>query len=199
MLKKLIKFVLFLMILIGLTNAQSFKLGEVRGLFMDLGVAPKIPLGEFAETHNLGVGVSVTFSYTDNFKLPIFFYTKFEYNHFPGNQNYYKGSAHSGISSNMLSVNPGIRFYLKPLLENVVILMPVIEAGGTFIYTTTANQFKIDSGKANFTDESTKYGLHIGAGVSMFLLDVMGYYTFLNDNQYMSFDLKIRIPIYLTM
>ena len=37
---------------------------------------------------------------------------------------------------------------------------------------------KIDSDKQNFTEENFKSGFHVGAGFSMFLLDVILYYNF---------------------
>lgn len=196
---KVIKICFFLLFMVITSNAQSLRPGDASGLFLDLGIAPKIPLDKFGDSHSIGVGFSLNFAYTDNNQLPIFYYTKIEYNHFPGNQNFYKGGDHSAISTNMLAISPGIRYYFSPFIENVVILMPVIEAGATYAYSTTYNEYKVDTGKKGHTEEYSKYGFHVGAGVSMFLLDVMGYYTYLNKEQFLSFDLKLRIPVYLKM
>lgn len=182
---------------VSIISAQFPKFGEARGLFMSFGVGPRIPVGDFSENQNIGVGFNLTFSYTDNNYLPVFLYVSSEFQHFPGRQDFYKKSDYSSFSSNSLSISPGIRFYLPPLIENVVLLMPVVEGGLTFALFEKYHQFKIDRNKRNFVEEVTKTGFHGGIGVSMFLMDVMMYYHYLHNNQYVSFDLKIRIPIYV--
>lgn len=196
--KKIILFGLIILFTISY-KAQTLQFGQAKGLFMGLSVGPRFPVGEFADAHTIGVGTELSFSYSDNVFLPVFFYTRVEYNHFPGNQMFYKSNEHNAISSNMISVNPGVRMYLPPILENIVILMPIVEIGASYAYLTTNHQFKESSAKRNYTDEYSRFGVHVGAGVSMFLLDAVTYYTYLNDNQFVSFNLKIRIPIYLKM
>ncbi|MFA8342697.1 MAG: hypothetical protein ACEPO8_06940 [Rhodothermaceae bacterium] len=198
--KKLI-IVLLLLFVIGFpeTKAQSFEFGQSKGLFMGLGTGVRIPLGDFSRRHNLGIGFDVTFSYTDNNYIPGFIYTKFGYQHFPGYSGFYKKSDYTSITSDVFVINSGIRIFLPPILENVVLIMPVIEAGGTYSFYTTFHSFKAGTGKSNFTEEKSKLGFHVGGGVSIFLLDVMASYTYLNNAQYMSLDMRLRIPIYLKM
>lgn len=181
------------------TNAQPFEFGQAKGFFMGLGTGARVPLGDFSKKHNLGIGFDVTFSYTDNNYIPGFLYTKLGYQHFPGNSSHYKRSDYTSITSDVFVINSGIRIYLPPVLENVVLIMPIIEAGGTYAFYKTFHSFKTDSGKSNFTEEDSKLGFHLGGGVSIFLLDVMAYYTYLHNAQYMSFDMRLRIPIYLEM
>lgn len=179
----------------SISFAQGLKFGEVKGLFMSIGVGPRIPLGDFANTHNFGPGVDVSLSYTDNYVAPLFFYSEIGYQHYPGSQDYYKDSDHSSISSNVLVLNLGARYYYTPLVENIVLLMPVIEGGLSFSYSETSHLFKLDSGKNYFIEDNFKVGFHAGIGVSMFLLDVMSRYHYFSNMQYVSFDLRVRIPV----
>ena len=50
---------IFLVILLfnSFIIAQGFQLGEARGLFISVGVGPKIPIGDFSSTNSLGVGL----------------------------------------------------------------------------------------------------------------------------------------------
>ncbi len=191
------KYIISIFLLAFTLSAQFPKFGEARGLFMSFGVGPRIPVGDFADNQNIGIGFNLTLSYTDNNYLPIFLYASAEYQHFPGRQDFYKKSDYSSFSSNVLSISPGIRFFLPPLVENIVLLMPIVETGFTFALFEKYHQFKIDRNKKNFVEEVSKAGFHAGVGVSMFLMDVMAYYNYLHNNQYISFDLKIRIPIYI--
>ncbi|MDA3860641.1 MAG: hypothetical protein PF445_05395, partial [Melioribacteraceae bacterium] len=68
--KKLIVFILFLNSILA---AQGFELGEARGIFVSVGVGPKLPIGEFSATNDLGIGFDFTATYTDNQFLPLFF------------------------------------------------------------------------------------------------------------------------------
>ena len=101
-------FLLLILIQIPLA-AQGIRFGEAKGLFMSVGVGPKIPIGKFADRYNLGVGFDVTFSYTDNELLPVFFYSSLGFQHFPGRQNFYKKSDYSSISNNVIVYNAGAR------------------------------------------------------------------------------------------
>ena len=191
-------FLLLILIQIPLA-AQGIRFGEAKGLFMSVGVGPKIPIGKFADRYNLGVGFDVTFSYTDNELLPVFFYSSLGFQHFPGRQNFYKKSDYSSISNNVIVYNAGARYYFSPLIENIVLLMPVIEGGFSFSYFETSHQFKLDRGKDDYVEQVGKIGFHIGAGVSMFMLDAVTRYNYLPDKQYISFDLRVRIPIFVTI
>jgi hypothetical protein len=193
------KKILFLFFLITILCAQPFKLGQAKGLFMGVGIGQAIPIGDFSTTHNIGICGQISFSYTDNLLLPVFYYLEIGFQHNPGGQNFYQKSDYAAISTNLISFCPGARFYFSPIFENVVILMPVIEAGFTYGYVETLNQFKSGSGKSNYTKEVSKYCFHIGGGIYMFLLDVMLNYAYLKNYQSISFVMKIRIPIFMKM
>lgn len=197
MLSRKILFIILTLLVSSSIHSQMFSPGQAQGLFMSVGVGPKIPIGAFSDSHNIGVGADITFSYTDNNLAPLFFYGKVGFQHFPGRQNYYKASDHSAISTNVITVYPGIRIFLPPIIDQQFLLMPVVEAGASWAWFQTYHQYKLDSGLPNYTDDDTKWGFHIGAGFSMFLLDAMTYYNYFQDHQYLSFDLRIRIPIFV--
>lgn len=182
-------------------NAQNsqFKMGQAKGLFLGVGIGPRIPVGEFDERQTLGVGFKVRFSYSDNILMPFFLYANVGYQHFPGDQDFYKKSDYSSFSSDVITASTGVRFYFPPVLENFAILMPVIDAGISLSYYEMLHQFKVDSNKGNFTQDNTKFGFQVGGGISMFLLDVMAHYNYYHDNQFVSVNLVINIPIYIKM
>ncbi|MEW6701623.1 MAG: hypothetical protein AB1298_02790, partial [Bacteroidota bacterium] len=151
------------------------------------------------DSHNIGIGVDVTFSYTDNRMIPIFLYTTIGYQNYPGKQSLYKSSDYSSISSNVIIVASGVRYYFKPILENIVLLMPIVDVGAEYGYFENLHQFKIESGKQNYLEIASKFGFHVGAGFSMFILDAITYYNYLQNNQYLSFNLRANIPIFVKM
>lgn len=192
------KILIGLILLSSLVLGQALRFGEAKGLFMSVGVGPRIPISDFSETHNVGIGFDVAFSYADNLLLPMFIYGDIGFQHFPGTQAFYKVSDHSAISSNTIVVNLGGRHYYAPLVENIVLLMPVVEAGVSLSYFETSHTYKVDTGKRNMVEDKFMFGFNAGIGVSMFLLDVMAHYHYFHSKQYISFDLRVRIPVFVT-
>jgi opacity protein-like surface antigen len=193
--KKVI-FIIFLTIIPLFAQLQS---AGAKGVFMAVGVGPRFPIGDFSDRSNIGIGADITFSYGDNNLLPFFLYTSVGYQHYPGREDFYKQSDYSSFSTDALVIAPGLRYYFKPLLDNIVLLMPVMDAGVEYCYYEDLNQFKPGTGKSNRIDDYSKFGFHIGAGVSMFILDAITYYNYLPQHQYISFSLKVNIPIFITM
>ena len=189
--------IFLLILLFGSATSAQFRFVEAKGLFMSVGVGPRMPIDEFSNTRDIGAGVDVGLYYTDNLLLPVFFYTTVGYQHHPGKLDFYRNSDYSSFACNMLTVSSGVRYYFPPLFENVVILMPIIDAGASFGYIENLHDFKIDTNKQNFIEDIGKWGFHLGAGFSMFLLDVITYYNYLPDYQYISFDLRVTIPIFV--
>lgn len=181
------------------TSFAQLKLGEAKGLFMAIGIGPRIPTFSMSDKQNLGVGFNATFSYTDNILIPFFFYTSIGYQHFPGSQDLYKRTDYSSLSSNVLVVQPGIRYYFKPIFEQVVLFMPVLDIGLEYNLYESLHQFKYGSGKENYLEDVNRFGLHAGLGVSMFLLDFMTYYHFVPEHQYVSCDIRVNIPIFVKL
>ena len=193
------KIFILLFISFSISYGQLLKFGDAKGLFMAVGVGPKFPIGDFGDKNNIGVGFDVTFSYTDNAWIPVFIYSDIGYQHYPGRQDLYKTTDYSSFSSNVLIFKPGIRYYFPPLIENVVLLMPILDVGAEWGFFENYHQFKIDTKKQSFVEQTTKFGFHAGAGFSMFLLDVITYYNYLPENSYISFEIKANIPIFVKM
>lgn len=186
--------------LILLLNSLAFgqiKFGEAKGLFMAVGVGPRFPVGEFADNQNIGIGANVVFSYTDNEVLPLFLYASIGYEHYPGRQDLYKRSDYASFSSNVIVISSGVRYFFPPVIDEGIILMPILDAGIVFAYFEKFHQFKIDRDKQNFVEEVGKFGFQIGGGFSMFILDAVTYYNYLHNNHYISFDLRVNIPIFV--
>ncbi len=193
------KVILFIFIAFISTNAQLIELGQARGAFLDIGVGPRIPVGDFSDFQNIGAGFSATFSYTDNSIYPVFAYSSINYQHHSGLQDLYKKTNYTSLSTNVFTFNSGIKYFFNPLINNIVILMPVVDIGASFGYFEKLHQFKIDSGMRNYTEDTTYFGFQIGTGVSMFLMDIIGYYNYYHNNQFLSLDLKVRIPVYILL
>lgn len=191
------KKILFIVLVLNSIALAQFNLGETKGLFMGIQVGPRFPIIDFAENQNIGIGADVVFSYTDNEIIPFFAYGSIGYQHYPGKQSFYKRTDYSSFSSNVLVLTAGVRYYFKPILESVVLLMPIVDAGLEFGYFEKLHQFKLESGKPNIVEEVGKFGFHVGGGFSMFLLDVITYYNYLPNNQYLSFNLRANIPIFV--
>ena len=180
-------------------NAQEYFYKRAVGLFMSLGVGPRIPLGAAAEDQNLGAGVDVTFSYADNEILPFFVYTTIGYQHFPGKQSYYEDTDYSSFSDNALCFDMGIRYFFPAFVEDIVLLMPVVELGPSFSFHEKLHQFKAGSGRNGYYEDVSYVGFHVAGGFSMFMLDVMANYHYFYHNQYLSFNFKVRLPIFVRL
>ncbi|MCW9097960.1 MAG: hypothetical protein OQJ93_11270, partial [Ignavibacteriaceae bacterium] len=76
---------------------------------------------------------------------------------------------------------------------------PVIEGSVSYTYFQVLNEFKLNAGRTNFKNELWKVGGTIGAGLSMFLLEIMAYYTYYDSNQYISFNLSVRLPLFINL
>ncbi len=195
------KFLLLIIILISAANfyAQGFDKSKARGLFLSMALGPRLPVSDFAEKYSYGLGINFELSYTDNEYLPLFLYLKAGFDHYAGSQNFYRTSDYSAISVNMIPVGLGAKLFLPPLVEDIIILIPTIELGGSFAFSEISNQFKLDSGKSSFIEDKSNFGFHAGIGVSMFLMEVMAYYNYLPQLQSLSADVKVRIPVFIKL
>lgn len=168
------------------------------GFFVGVGVGPRIPIGDFASNTDVGYGFNLEFSYTDNEFLPVFLYTTVGFEQYPGSQNFYRESDYSNFHTNSLPVNFGIRYYFPPLAENIVLFMPILQVSGSFTYYQKLHEFKPGRGKTNFLEETSKLGFSVGAGVSMFMLEILASYNYFESNQFVGFDLRVRLPIFIS-
>ncbi len=170
---------------------------KARGFFIALGVGPRFPVGDFANTTDLGYGLNVEFSYTDNEYLPFFVFTRLGYEQFPGSPDFYKISDYSNFSTSSIPVNFGVRYYFPPLFENVLLFMPVLEVSAAYTFFEKVHQFKPNSGRNNFTEDISKVGISVGAGISTFLIDILAQYNYFRTNQTVLLDFKIRLPLFI--
>ena len=196
MLKKL-KYFLILIILI---SSQSFgekpPSSKATGFFLAFGVGPRVPIGNFANTSILGYGVYVEFSYADNEILPVLFAT-LGFEQYPGSQDFFQETNYSNFHTNALPINVGARYYFAPMLENIVLLMPIIQVSASYTYYEKLHEFDSGTGMSNYLEDNSKFGFSVGAGVSMFMMELLAAYNYNPQDQFLSLDLKVRIPLYI--
>lgn len=169
------------------------------GIFVSAGVGPRLPVGNFATSTDLGYGLLLETSYTDTDFLPFFIFARLGYEQFPGSQDFYQQTEYSNYSTTIVPASLGIRYYFPPLAEEVVLFIPVVEGSLSMTYFQVLNEFKSDAGRSNFKDELWKVGGTVGVGLSMFLLEVMANYTYYESNQYLSFNLSVRLPLFINL
>jgi len=179
--------------------AQQLPSGKARGLFFALGVGPRIPVSDFANSQTIGVGITGEISYTDNEYIPLFFYGRIGYEHYPGSIDFYRKTDYSSVTVNVVPLNIGARLFFPPIVEDIVILIPTFEIGATVAIFEKSHQFKTDTGRNSFLEDYTKGGFHVGAGFTMFLIDVIGYYNYLPGNENLSAEIKLRIPVFIQL
>lgn len=192
------KFIFAIIILSVQSFAATLPSDKARGSFLTIGVGPRVPLFGFAKTTTLGYAFNVEFSYTDNEYLPVFLFSKIGFEQYPGDSDFYLASEYSHFSTTIIPINLGARYFFAPLLENIILLMPIIELSGSIGICSELHQFKPEALRNNFTNDSIKFGASAGIGVSMFLMDLIGSYNYYNDNQFLSVDLKVRLPLFIS-
>lgn len=170
---------------------------RAQGVFLAFGVGPRLPLGDFSNSTDIGYGFNIELSYTDNEFLPVFLFVNIGFEQYPGAQSFYQETDYSNFSTNAIPINVGARYYFSPLVEQVVLLIPIIELSASYTYTQELNEFKFDSGRNNFKEQFSKFGVAGGVGLSMFLMEIIAAYHYFESNQYVSFDLRMRIPLFI--
>jgi hypothetical protein len=197
MTNKMKKIFLILSLIYLIIVPDTLAADKARGVFLSFGVGPRLPVFNFASSSEVGYGFNIEFSYTDNEFIPVFLFAKVGYEQYPGSQNFYQESEYSNLSTNILPVNIGARYYFSPLLENIVLLMPVVEISAGYTYYNKLHQFKPSANRNNYLEESSRFGGSAGLGFSMFLMEIMATYNYYESNQFIAFDLKVRIPLFI--
>jgi hypothetical protein len=192
-------FFLIVLIFQGNLFAGELLASKAVGIFVSAGVGPRLPVGQFSNSTDLGYGLNIEASYTDSDYLPFFIFARLGYEQFPGSQDFYQGSDYSNYSTTIVPASLGVRYYFGPLVENVVLLMPIVEASVSYTYFQVLNEFKVDAGRSNYREDLWKFGGTVGAGFSMFILEIMANYTYYESNQYLSFNLNVRLPLYVSL
>ncbi|MFA6596278.1 MAG: hypothetical protein WCS69_01035 [Ignavibacteriaceae bacterium] len=190
-------FIILAVCLLTYTSA-IYASDKARGTFLAIGVGPRIPTFDFNNTTMLGYGFNVEIAYTNNEYLPLFLFGKVGFEQFPGAQSFYQVSTYSQFSTSLLPLSFGARYYLSPILQNIVLILPYVEVATNLTVFQKLHQFKIESGKNNFLEGGSKLGFSVGVGASMFLVEMLASYNYLHNNQYLSFDMKVRLPLYVS-
>jgi len=196
--QKNISILLLIFLLTGLGFSQTKSTDKAQGFFLAFAVGPRVPIAEFSNQSNIGYGINIEFSYADTDVLPIFFFATVGFEQYPGSQDFYKVTDYSNFHTNSLPVTIGGRYYFSPIVKDIILLMPIVQASANFNYYEKLHQFKIDSGRNNFLEDDSKFGFSAGAGVSMFIMELLASYNYYELNQFLSFDLKVRIPLFIT-
>jgi opacity protein-like surface antigen len=196
--KQTFKYLIFILAIASqLSFAENPPDSKVSGYFLAFGVGPRFPLGDFSKTTSLGYGANVEFSYADTDFLPVFLFANIGFEQYPASQNYLDNSELSNFHTNAVPVNLGARYYFSPLMENIVLLMPIVQVSANYTYLNELYEFKNGTGKADYSDNKSKFGFSAGAGVSMFMMELLASYNYTQTHQFISLDLKVRIPLYI--
>jgi hypothetical protein len=172
---------------------------NAQGIFLTVGVGPRFPIGQFGDQQAIGAGFDAMLSFTDNDLAPLFFYLNIGYQNHPGDYDFYKVSDHSSISTNLVTFHGGARYFFEPIIDDIILLMPILEGGVTYAYIEKYHQYKIDTGRNDNLQGLSQFGFHLGGGLSFFLMDVTANYNFLESNQYFSLNLRLTIPLAITI
>jgi opacity protein-like surface antigen len=192
-------FILFFVFLPSVLVAEKPPASKAVGVFLAVGVGARLPASDFSNTTDLGYGLNVEASYTDSDYLPIFIFARIGYEQFPGSQDFYQQTDYSNYSTTIVPVSLGVRYYFSPMVESIVLLMPIVEGSVSYSYFHVLNEFKADAGRTNFKEDLWKFGGNIGAGISMFMLEIMAHYNYYESNQYFSFNLNVRLPLLVNL
>lgn len=192
-------FFLIILILQGISVAGEPPASKAVGVFVAAGVGPRLPVGQFSTSTDLGYGLNVEASYTDSDYLPFFIFARLGYEQFPGSQDFYQETDYSNYSTTIIPASLGVRYYFSPLVESVVLLMPIVEGSVSYTFFEVLNEFKTDAGRSNYREDLWKLGGTVGAGLSMFILEIMANYTYYESNQYFSINLNVRLPLFVNL
>lgn len=195
--RKIIYLLFVFFFLCGSVFPQTKSSHKAQGFFLAFAVGPRVPILDFSNRSDLGYGFNIEFSYADTDVLPLFVFATIGFEQYPGSQDFYKETDYSNFHTNSVPVTVGGRYYFSPIIENIFLLMPLVQASVNLNYYEKLHQFKRDSGKNNFLENKSKFGISAGAGVSMFMMELLASYNYYELNQFLSFDLKVRIPLFV--
>jgi hypothetical protein len=180
-----------------LTYAGNLPAEKARGFFLAIGVGPRLPVSSFSNQSDLGYGFNLEVSYTDNEYLPFFVFAKAGYEQYPGAPELYQISDYNSLSTTMFPVILGARYYFPPVMENVVLFIPIVEASVAYTLLNRSHQFKPTSGRNNYTEALSEFGFNVGVGISMFLVELMLNYNYFETIQFVVVDIKVRLPLFI--
>jgi hypothetical protein len=180
-----------------LTSAGNLPAEKARGFFLAIGVGPRLPVSSFSNQSDLGYGFNLEVSYTDNEYMPFFIFAKAGFEQYPGAPEFYQISDYNSFSTTMFPVILGARYYFPPVMENVVLFIPIVEASIAYTLLNRSHQFKPTSGRNNYTEALSEFGFNAGVGISMFLVELMLNYNYFETIQFVGVDIKVRLPLFI--
>ncbi len=196
---RLRKFVLIGLLFLSLPaygQIFNYKLGEARGLFLEMGVGPRLPIGDLSTNHSLASGFETILSYTDNRRIPFFIYGKAQFVNFPAEFKDVISRSVFELNTKVLSFQPGIRYFFPPISPQVILLMPFVEGGLNLGVMFNKYQYN-GTFKSQYYDTKFRFGFHGSVGVSVFLMDALISYDYYYGYQFLGFTLRVRIPIFI--
>ena len=191
--KKII-FLAFLLMLTSL-NADPPE-SRARGVFFGVGVGPRLPVFDFSDRSYFGYGIDIEISFTDFEWLPFFLYAETGFEHYSGSQDYFQSTNLTHYSLNVLPINLGARWYGAPMTDNFFII-PFVQGAAEFAYEQELYQYKAGSGRNDELKDNFDAGASVGVGASMFVMEVLLSYHHLSNRQFIAFDMKARIPLFV--
>jgi len=188
---------IFLVILSSVLFAEKLPASKAQGVFIAVGVGPRLPVGSFSSSTDLGYGFNIELSYTDSDYLPFFVFSRIGLEQYPGSQEFYQETDYSNLSTRSIPIQVGIHYFLSPIFKDIVPLIPVLELAVSYSYIQKLHEFKIGSERTNYKEEISAFGGSAGVGISMFLLEIMASYNYYKSNQYFAFNLNVRLPLFI--
>lgn len=166
---------------------------EIWGLFVSPQIGVRYPSGESYDKYKVGFSLGGSLQYATS-AFPFFLKTEFLYAYFP--QNKVVDNAYHQKSIYGLSLGAEYLFY--PVFASEAIFVPFISFDIRYnfierIKTEYSSQLRTSS------SFDQKFGFSIGAGVSVFLVDVIAKYYYLTYEPYVGFDFRLRLPVYISL
>ncbi len=186
---------IFLLMFPSVLIAEKLPASKAEGVFIAVGVGPRLPIGSFSTSTDLGYGFNLELSYTDSDYLPFFVFGRIGLEQYPGSLDFYQETDYSNLSTRSIPIQVGVRYFLSPLFDDIVPLIPVLELAASYSFIQKLHEFKIGSGRTNFKEEISAFGGSAGVGISMFVLEIIASYNYYKSNQYFAFNLNVRLPL----
>ncbi len=166
---------------------------EVWGLFAAPQLGVRYPSGESYDKHKTGFNIGASLQYATT-AFPFFLKTEFGYSHFP--QSKLIDNAYHQKS--IYSVSLGVEYLFYPIFASEAILVPFISFDLRYNFIERMRtEYIPELNNKSFFDQ--KFGFSIGAGVSVFLVDVIAKYYYQTYEPYVGFDFRLRLPVYISL
>ncbi|MCX8010687.1 MAG: hypothetical protein N3A61_06005, partial [Ignavibacteria bacterium] len=146
---------------------------EAEGIFLNPTIGSRFPIYDASDKHKVGFSLGAKLEYA-NTALPFFITTEIQYTNFP--QNKYVDNAYHQKS--IIGGAIGIEYLFYPFFTSEVIFIPSISFDLRLNYikrafTTYSPRIQTMEPEIIYrTSEDYKFGFGLGAGLSIFLIDI---------------------------